>query len=259
MNSKNAESRNAEKTVSDRYLEQYEDNFVKKWDELIDWQGRAQSEGSFFLDVLKSRNAKDVLDVAAGTGFHSVRFIEHGYRVVSVDGSANMLMQAFSNALQKGYVLHIVHADWRWLSRDLQGEFDAIFCLGNSFTHLFNEKDRHRVIAEFYSKLKYNGVLVIDQRNYDTILDKGYDCEHKYYYCGESVCAEPTIIRDDLVRFEYTFSDKASYNLDMFPLRKEYMVRLINEGGFDNVETYGDFQETYKEKDPDFFIHVANK
>ena len=33
----------------------------------------------------------------------------------------------------------------------------------------------------------------------------------------------------------------------------------MREAGFERVRTYGDFQETYQENEPDFFIHVAEK
>lgn len=71
--------------LTDQYLHDYEDCFVNKWDELIDWEKRAKNEGSFFYDILRDRNVQSILDVATGTGFHSVRFIEQGYKVVSVD------------------------------------------------------------------------------------------------------------------------------------------------------------------------------
>ena len=45
----------------------------------------------------------------------------------------------------------------------------------------------------------------------------------------------------------------------MYPLRKNYLRRLIQEAGFERIRTYGDFQETYQENEPDFFIHVAEK
>ncbi len=257
------ESNNAVKTknslLSDQYLLDYEDSFVNKWDELIDWEKRARSEGTFFLDILDKRNVRDILDVATGTGFHSVRLLEYGYRVVSVDGSANMLVQAFENAQKKGYILSTVHTDWRRLSLDVQGEYDAIICLGNSFTHLFDEHDRRRVLSEFYGKLKPNGVLVLDQRNYDRILDEGFTSKHKYYYCGENVSAEPIKAHEELVCFEYTFPDASVFHLNMFPLRKTYMQRLLHETGFGSVETYGDFQETHKSDQPDFYVHVADK
>ncbi|WP_281426152.1 SAM-dependent methyltransferase [Mycobacterium spongiae] len=33
----------------------------------------------------------------------------------------------------------------------------------------------------------------------------------------------------------------------------------MHEAGFETVRTYGDFQETYEETEPDFFVHVAEK
>jgi len=137
---------------------------------------------AFFLSAI-SRNS--VLDVATGTGFHSVRLIEAGFEVVSADGSAEMLAKAFENGYQRGHILRTVQADWRFLNRDVHGEFDAIICLGNSFTHMFNEKDRRRALAEFYTMLKHDGVLILDQRNYDVIIDQGFSSKHTYYYCGE--------------------------------------------------------------------------
>jgi glycine/sarcosine/dimethylglycine N-methyltransferase len=252
---------------SDHYVEEYVASFVEKWDELIDWKRRARSEGPFFIDQLKARGVREVLDVATGTGYHSVRLLEAGFDVVSADGSSQMLAKAFENGrVFGGYVLRVVQADWRWLNRDVHGTYDAIVCLGNSFTHLFSERDRRKALAEFYAMLKHDGVLIIDQRNYDSILrnydsilDNGFSSMHAYYYCGEAVKAEPEYIDEGLVRFRYTFPDGSVYYLNMFPVRKNYMRRLLREVGFRRIETYGDFQETYSDGDPDFFIHIAEK
>lgn len=245
---------------SDHYTHEYVGSFVEKWDELIDWKKRAESEGSFFIDQLKARGVKSVLDVATGTGFHSVRLLEEGFETVSADGSPQMLAKAFSNGLAYGgHILRVVNADWRYLNRDVHGQYDAIICLGNSFTHLFSERDRRKALAEFYAMLKHDGVLIIDQRNYDSILDNGYSTKHTYYYCGEEVTAEPEYVDDGLARFKYTFPDKSEYYLNMYPLRKNYMRRLLREVGFQRIDTYGDFQETYSDSEPDFFIHVCEK
>lgn len=247
---------------TDKYVEEYVHGFVEKWDELIDWDERARSEGSFFIEELRRRGVKRVLDVAAGTGFHSIRLIEAGFDVVSVDGSPNMLAKAFENGRRRGHVLRTRHADWRWLNRDVMGRFDAVICLGNSFTHLFSERDRRKALAEFYSALVHDGVLILDQRNYDAILDRGFDAGeggHKYYYCGDQVTAQPEHVDEGLCRFRYAFPDGSAYHLNMYPLRKAYTRRLLNEVGFQHIETYGDFQESFREHDPDFLVHVAEK
>lgn len=241
------------------YQKEYVQSFVEKWDSLIDWKARSKSEGNFFIDILRARGKMKILDVATGTGFHSVQLLKAGFDVTSADGNAEMLAKAFENARKHGHVLKTVHADWRWLNRDIHGKFDAIVCLGNSFTHLFDERDRRKTLAEFYSALRHDGILILDQRNYDAILDVGFDSKHKYYYCGTDVVAEPEHIDEGLARFSYKFPDGTKFNLNMFPLRRAAARKLMKEVGFERIKTYGDFQETFDDHDPDFLIHVAEK
>ena len=141
----------------------------------------------------------------------------------------------------------------------MHGKYDAIVRPGNSSTHLFDERDRRRALAEFYAALKYDGILIIDQRNCDSSLDKGFSLKHTYYYCGDQVTAEPEHIDESLARFRSSFPDGSEIHLNMFPLRKAYKRGLLKDSGFQKIKTYGDFQETYQENDPDFFIHVTEK
>jgi len=245
--------------TTDLYKQEYVHSFVQKWDDLIDWDARASSEGDFFIRILKERGVKRILDVATGTGFHSIRLLKAGFDVTSADGSPEMLARAFENARKAGFIMRTIQADWRWLSRDIHNKYDAVICLGNSLTHLFAEQDRRKALAEFYTALKHDGVLILDQRNYDGILDNGFTSKHVYYYCGDNVSAEPEYVDEGLARFRYTFPDGEIFHLNMYPLRKEYTRRLMNEVGFQQVKTYGDFQETHKVEDPDFYVHVAEK
>jgi len=241
------------------YKAEYAKSFVEKWDELIDWDARRESEGEFFIETLREHGVKKVLDVATGTGFHSVQLLRAGFQVTSVDGSPVMLAKAFENAREQGYIMRTIHADWRWLNQDVHDLYDAVICLGNSFTHLHEERDRRKSLAEYYATLRHDGILVLDQRNYDSLLDKKVEPSHKYYYCGEDVTVEPEHIDDSLARFRYSFSDGDVYHLNMYPLRKAYTQRLMKEVGFQRVSTFGDFQETYRDREPDFFVHVAEK
>lgn len=244
---------------SGKYREEYVHTFVDKWDELIDWNGRAQAEGDFFIKLLKEHGARKVLDVATGTGYHSVQLIEAGFEVTSVDGSPVMLAKAFENARRRGHILRTIQADWRFLNRSVHDLYDAVVCLGNSFTHLHDENDRRKALAEYYATLRHDGILILDQRNYDAILDKQIEPTHNFYYCGNNVSATPEHVDETLARFRYNFSDNSVFHLNMFPLRKAYTQCLMKEVGFQRVTTYGDFQETYRDIEPDFFIHVAEK
>ena len=40
---------------TDHYRKEYITTFVDKWDELIDWRRRAETEGQFFIDILRAR------------------------------------------------------------------------------------------------------------------------------------------------------------------------------------------------------------
>ncbi|HVY63185.1 MAG TPA: class I SAM-dependent methyltransferase [Gammaproteobacteria bacterium] len=244
---------------SEHYTSEYATSFVEKWDELIDWSARAQAEDGFFIRELRARGVRKVLDAATGTGFHSVQLLKAGFEVTSVDGSPTMLAKAFDNAHRHGHILRTVHADWRWLNRSVHDLYDAVICLGNSFTHLHNENDRRKTLAEYYATLRHDGILILDQRNYDALLDKQIEPSHKYYYCGEDVTAQPEYVDDSLARFRYEFSDGNVFHLNMYPLRRSYVRRLLKEVGFQRVTTYGDFQETYRDSEPDFFVHVAEK
>lgn len=64
--------------------------------------------------------------------------------------------------------------------------FDAVMCLGNSFSHLpdvHKDGQTHvRAIRNFWEMVKPGGYLVIDHRNYDYILDKGDTPPNSIYY-----------------------------------------------------------------------------
>ena len=244
---------------SNHYQQEYIHDFVDKWDELIDWDARAKGEGEFFIQELRKRNKQKILDVATGTGYHSVQLLKAGFEVSSADGSPQMLAKAFENGYEHGHILRTGQADWRWLNRSVYGRYDALICLGNSFTHLFSENDRRKSLAEFYSALRHDGILILDQRNYDSILDNGFNSKHTYYYAGDQVKAEPEHIDEGLARFRYEFPDKSVFHLNMYPLRAAYVRRMLKEVGFQRITTYGDFQETYSEEEPDFLVHIAEK
>src|SRR5690606_35915694 len=137
--------------------DEYQPSFVDKWDELIDWEGRAQGEGDFFPRVLREHGCRRVLDAATGTGYHAVMLRRAGFEVVAADGAEEMLRKAQENARAWRTEFPTVHSDWRELSNNVDGEFDAVLCLGNAFTHLFDEDDRGKTLSEFRRVLRPGG------------------------------------------------------------------------------------------------------
>jgi SAM-dependent methyltransferase len=252
--------RSASAGETNHYAEEYAENFADKYDELVGWEQRARNEGDFFVEHLRKRKVRRILDVAAGTGFHSVRLLAAGFEVVSADGSAEMLAKAFENGRRHGgHVLRTVLTDWRWLTRDIRERYDAVLCLGNSFPHLFAEAERRKVLAEFYAALKHDGLLVLDQRNYDAILEGGRLNRRSYCCSDDAIGLEPECVEEGLVTLRYHFPDGTEHRLNTYPLRKEETRSLLREAGFQSVHTFGDFHETYRDDEPEFFVHLAKK
>ncbi len=245
----------------DLYKEQYSPEFAGRWDELIDWQRRAEAENNFFQDILKGHEVETVLDIACGTGFHSVTLKADGFQVTAADGAPNMLVQTRQNAQRLGIDdLRIVEAEWTRLGESFAGEqFDAVICLGNAFTHLFDEGDRIKALSEMYKLLTRDGIAIIDQRNYDAILDNGFSSKHQSYYLGEKVEVRPEDLSEDLLTMRYKYEDGEVHFLTMCPIRQEYVTNLLLDSGFRSVKRYGDFVENYDLYEPDFVIQVARK
>ena len=90
-----------------------------------------------------------MLDIACGTGFHVVTLAADGFEVTGSDGAPNMITQARENAQRFGMAdLRLIEAEWTRLNEAFSGErFDAVICLGNAFTHLFDEADRLRTLT----------------------------------------------------------------------------------------------------------------
>ena len=246
---------------SELFISEYTSEFVDRWDELIDWDRRLQAEGGFFEKILVAGRAKTVLDIACGTGYHTVNLGLSGFDVTGSDGSANMIEKAKENARQSGLEnTRLLVANWTSLTSSFPDEkFDAIVCLGNAFTHLFNDEERFKALGEIYGLLNVGGMVVIDHRNYDTMLDKGFTNKHLYYYLGETVDARPETVTEEAVRLQYSYSDGSVHHLTVCPVRQEHLTYLLRETGFQAVERYGDFQSGYDFYDPDFIVQVAKK
>ena len=162
---------------------------------------RTAEYGHILIDYLHKHNVKTVLDAAAGTGVDSVLLLEAGFQVKSVDLSEEMLAEARKErqrrAGEPGFEdWEIGRGDWldlenveRSVSHPVGG-YDAVVCIGNSFAHLpdpsSDQADHKRALSNFHKLLKPGGVLVIDHRNYDYILEHGTipNSASKLYYQG---------------------------------------------------------------------------
>lgn len=246
---------------NEHYKSEYTTDFVSRWDDLIGWEGRQKAENGFFEKILKQHGCEYVCDNAAGTGYHAITLAQQGFKAVATDGAHTMVEKIKENAKRLNVKLEAAETvEWANLDSHYGAEhFDAHLCLGNAFTHLFEHEARIASLKAMFRSLKPGGVLALDHRNYDSILDNGFSTKHQYYYTGDEVDARPVEISDSVCRFEYSYADGSKYHLNMFPLRQKYVRDLLTEVGFEQLQTFGDFKATFNDEEADFMQQIAVK
>jgi SAM-dependent methyltransferase len=108
--------------------------------------------------VLEEKEVEFILEAACGTGRLMAILESEGYRVTGLDLSPEML--ALARPRVKGV---LVQRDMRELA--FGEEFDAVLCLGSSFTYMSTDVDALKALRGFYGALKPGGVLVFDNFN----------------------------------------------------------------------------------------------
>ena len=172
------------------------DSFAE-YDRFVNWERRLAYELPFLERQLAVVGAKRVLDVACGTGKHSIALGQRGYEVTGVDLSVAMVERARANAALRqaadaahagrtdfvrpmsgptsspgvGAVRFVV-AGFGLLAARLEGGFDAVLCLGNSLPHVLTEEALHTTLDDMAAVLRPGGLLLIQNRNMDAVLER---------------------------------------------------------------------------------------
>ncbi|MEW6294716.1 MAG: class I SAM-dependent methyltransferase [Candidatus Diapherotrites archaeon] len=236
------------------YPENYNSKaLIKMWGDFIDWKKRREGERGFLFNKLKEFKCKKVFDSSLGEGADSIYLIKNGFEVVSNDIDKLFIEKAQKNAVLEGVTLNITELDWRELEEHFKQEsFDAVLCLGNSLTYLFKKADQLKTLKNFFFILRKKGVLIIDERNYQYVLDKRkeilkegkFNYSKKYVYCGNEVHGEPIEISENKVRMQYTDerTGKKAY-LIVYPFKRNELLNLLKEAGFNKIEKFSDYKK----------------
>jgi len=130
---------------------------------LVDWSRRLEREGPFFRDVFTGADVRTVLDLACGTGHHAAQFASWGLSVAGLDASAEMIRYCHEQ--------HGESERMRWGMRrfedldQIEGQFDAVTCLGNSLSLLPDVEAVRTAIGHMARLLRHGGVIVIQVLN----------------------------------------------------------------------------------------------
>ncbi|XP_022900931.1 glycine N-methyltransferase [Onthophagus taurus] len=281
-------------TPAEGVRDQYADGKAARvWQVFIgDQKSRTQNYKNFLLNLLKKKGCKRILDVACGTGIDSVWLLEEGFEVISVDASDKMLKYALQTrwARRKEAAFDkwiIEEANWLTLYDDIRehigGGFDAVICLGNSFAHMMDsygdQREQKQALKNFEKCVKPGGLLLIDHRNYDYIINTGKTPAKCLYYNSAHMTDIKTSVlfeagRPAMVMMDYLINvseqeknkpinedDISEFRLSYYPHRlevfKAMLLEAFNKKCIHNL--FGDFKKLEEIETPNFYIHVVEK
>ena len=235
--------------------------------DFINPEKRRKGEEGFLIKQLKKYNCKKVFESSLGIGIDAVYLSKNKFEVIGNDIDNYAIQKAKEYMKKRGVDIKITNYDWKELTKDIEKDsFDSILCLGNSLTYLFKKEDQLKVLKSFYEVLRKKGILIIDERNYQYILDnkeeilKGnFKYSKKYVFCGDTVNASPVQISQNKIKMQYIDNkNKKKVYLDLYPFKKDEMFNLLKETGFKIIKQFSDYKEGYN-KDADFYQYVCVK
>jgi len=241
------------------------EGFSADYDRFVDWDERLAVELPLIERQLQAFDALRVLDAACGTGMHALALAKRGYEAVGTDASEGMIDRARENAAAAGRTdVRFEVARFGELSESLElspvphGEgqrsasrFDAVLCLGNSLPHVLTPPDLSATLADFATCLRPQGLLLIQNRNFNAVL-ADYDrwMGPQSYHDGKT---DWLFIRfydfdpDGLLTFnvlrlrrrEGGDWEQEIGSTRLWPLTEEELVPAVRTAGFDDVTRYG--------------------
>ena len=124
----------------------------------IDYEAWADFFERCFDRFLPSRPSL-VLDLACGTGSMTLTLGKRGYDMIGVDGSADMLSEAYDRAIGHSNLLFL-QQDMREF--ELYGTVGAVTCCLDSLNYLLSPDDLTKCFACVHNYLDPNGIFLFD-------------------------------------------------------------------------------------------------
>ncbi len=214
------------------------------YDQMINFGQRLDSEKPVFKNILKRYPAARALDAGCGSGFHSILLAQLGLEVTGIDQSPDMLGLARKNAQKYGVPVQFSQTGFLSFRPAISDNYDAVYCLGNSFVHLLTTKDQHKALRNFQNYLNQGGYLCMEIVNYDKILKE----KRKVLAVrdiGEQRITRSYRFNEKTITFTVTIDSKEGkkkFDTELYPLKYREAVSMINDVGFVKIEVFGNLK-----------------
>lgn len=128
------------------------------------WTERTEGEINRALTMLRPEGGERVLDLACGTGRHSLELVRRGFSVVGSEISPELVEIARRDAEAEGLEATFIEGDLREL--DFEDEFDIVLNLNDGAVGYFEtDEENHRTFEVIARALKPGGQNLIQVPN----------------------------------------------------------------------------------------------
>ena len=278
------------------------EKLVKKWQDYVNPEKRWDMTKGFLYHFLAPYKEKSwVMDVAAGIGVEYRYMLEDGYMMTANEFQED-LRQMGREYFKKAEVdmqYDVYKYDWRKLNTlAFRNKFGALMAVGNSLRVLPSVSGQKESVKSFYELLRNDGILIIDERNYNRFIPKSSDIlyseanphdEHSFkslqefsfknenpMYHSTDLKAIPFMIdtKNGIIVFRYYPVTSDTHSMDDVNrkkihewkfLHKDQMEDLLKDAGFTDIQKYADYDlerkvELYKNyDDASMFVYIARK
>ena len=175
------------------------------------------------MKKINIRPNSKILDLACGTGRHSIYLSKKGFDVVGIDQSKKNIITAKENENEKLIFFE------QEMTKDINMQFNAIFNFFTSFGYV-DHKYNYNTIENISKNLKKGGLFIIDFLN-------------------------QKIVRKNIVEYEEKNIENISFNIHRY-IENNYIFKEIS---FEHNETKYNFKEKVMLLDLEDFENYFNK
>jgi ubiquinone/menaquinone biosynthesis C-methylase UbiE len=201
---------------------------------------------SFFSAIFGKKKFKDILDCAVGTGQMLIPLAQMGYNVSGIDINGKMIGRATRNFASAQLFAKLSVGDFRNIKEKIRSEFDCVMCTGNSLAHV-RPVDLEMAIRSMDSVIRPGGMLYIDSKNWDHILQK----KQRFYLFNPIIRDKGRVnymqvwdyLKDESIVFNYLITEeienkivsKRQFYEMYYPFSLDAVREILSELNYTNI------------------------
>lgn len=129
------------------------------------------AETEWIIDEGKLNSGSHVLDMMCGYGRHSLELARRGMKVTAIDNLPDYINEIRNKATEEKLEIETLCEDV--LEMQLENQFDAVICMGNSL-QFFNEENAMRLLRNISEHLKPGGKCFVNTWSIAEIAIKNF-------------------------------------------------------------------------------------